>query len=52
MFSTSSMFSTFAMLRFTFLAVQGGGTDVTLMRPMNGSLVEIGVFEGIAPSSW
>ena len=47
----SMMFSTFAMLCFTVLAVRGGGTDITLMRPTKGSLGAIGVFEGIAPSS-
>ena len=51
MLSTFLMFSIFAMLRFTFLAVRGAGTDSTLMRPRNGSPVVIGVFEGIAPSS-
>ena len=45
------MFSTFAMLCFTVLAVRGGGTDITLMRPTKGSPGAIGVFEGIAPSS-
>ena len=47
----SLMPSTFAMLRFKALAVRGGGTDPTLMRPRKGSLGATGVFEGIAPSS-
>ena len=52
-FSRSLTFSTFAMLRFIALALRGpgGGTDLALMRPTNGSLGETGVFEGIAPSS-
>ena len=52
-FSRSSMFSTFAMLRFIALAVRGpgGGTDLALMRPKNGSLGATGIFEGIAPFS-
>ena len=49
--SRSLMFSTFAMLRFTALAVRGGGTDVALMRPREGSPGARVVFEGIAPSS-
>ena len=49
--SRSLMFSTFAMLPFRVLTVRGGGTDLTLMRPMKGSLGVTGVFEGIAPSS-
>ena len=49
--SRSLMFSTLAMLRFTVWAVRGGGTDPTLMLPTKGSPGEIGVFEGIAPSS-
>ena len=49
--SRSLMFSTFAMLRFTFLTVRGGGTDPTLMRPRKGSPGTTGLFEGIAPSS-
>ena len=48
--SRSLMFSTFAMLRFTALAVRGGGTDLALMRPRNESPGATGVFEGIAPS--
>ena len=43
--------STFAMLRFKALAVRGGGTDPTLMRPRKGSRGVTGVFEGMAPSS-
>ena len=50
-FSRSLMFSTFAMLSFTVLAVRGGGTDPTLMRPRKESLGETGVFVGSAPSS-
>ena len=45
------MFSTAAMLRFKVLAVRGGGTDPTLMRPREGSLGVTGILEGIAPSS-
>ena len=50
-FLRSSMFSAFAMLRFTFLAVRGGATDWTLMRPTKGLLRLPGVCEGTAPSS-
>ena len=50
-FVRSSMFSVFAMLRFTALIVWGGGTDIALMRPRKGSPGTTGVFEGIAPSS-
>ena len=48
----SLMFSTFAMPSFTALAVSrwGGGTDLALIRPRNGS-PGAGVLEGIAPSS-
>ena len=46
----SLMFSTFAMLRFTVLAVRGGGTDLALMRPRKGSSA-IGVFKGIPTCS-
>ena len=35
--SRSLMFSSFAMLRFTVLAVRGGGTDPNLIRPRKGS---------------
>ena len=49
--SRFSMFSIFAMHRFTVLAVRGGGTDVYLMRPRKGSPGDTGVFEGSAPSS-
>ena len=45
------MFSTFEMLRFTALTVRGGGTDLALIRPRNGSLGVTGVFNGIPPSS-
>ena len=47
----SLMFSTITMLHFTALALRGGGTDLTLMRPKKGSLGVTGVFEGIPPSS-
>ena len=47
----SLMFSTFAMVRFTALAVWGGGTYLALMRPRKGSPGAAGVFEKIAPSS-
>jgi hypothetical protein len=47
----SLMFSTFAMLPFTALALRGGGTNLILMRPRKGSLGATGVFEGIGPSS-
>jgi hypothetical protein len=47
----SFMFSTFAMQRFTALAVRGGGTDIALIRPKKGSSGAKVVFEGIAPSS-
>ena len=47
----SLMFSTFAMLRFTALAVRGGGTDLALMCPKKGSPGATNVFEKIAPSS-
>ena len=47
----SFIFSDFAMQRFTVLAVRGGGTDPTLMRPRKGSPGVAAVFEGIAPSS-
>ena len=50
-FSPPLMFSTFVMLRFTVLAMRGGGTDNTLMRPRKGSPGVTGNFEGIAPSS-
>ena len=45
------MFSTSVMLRFTFLPVRGGGTDLALMRARKGSPEVIGVFKGIALSS-
>ena len=47
----SLIFSNFAMQRFTVLAMRGGGTDPTSMRPRKGSPGATGVFEGIAPSS-
>ena len=50
-FSPPLMFSTFVMLRFTVLAMRGGGTDKTLMRPRKGSPGVTGDCEGIAPSS-
>jgi hypothetical protein len=46
--SKSLIFSTFAMMRFIVLALRGGGTDRTLMRPKKGPA---GVCEGTAPSS-
>ena len=49
--SRSLMFSTFAILHLTVLAVRGGGTELSLMRPTKGSPGTIGVLEGIAPSS-
>ena len=51
MFSRSLIFSTFAMLHFTVLAVRGDGTDLILMRPRKGLSGKTGVVEGIAPSS-
>ena len=50
--SRSLMFSTFAMLCFTALAVRGGGTDLSLMRPKIGSPWPgaTGAFEETAPS--
>ena len=45
------MFSTFVILRFTVLALRGGGTDMASMRPKKGSPGVKGDFEGIAPSS-
>ena len=47
----SLIFSNLAMQRFTVLAVRGGGTDSTLMRPMKASPGATGVFEGMTPSS-
>ena len=46
-FSRSLVFSTFAILRFTALTVRGGGTDIALMCPRNGSPGATGVFKGI-----
>jgi hypothetical protein len=51
MLSRSLIFSNFAMLRFTALALRGGGTNLAMMRPKKGSPGATGVFEGIAPSS-
>ena len=50
-FSRSLMFSTFAMLRFTALALRGGGTNLVTIRPVKGSSGLTGVFEKIDPSS-
>ena len=49
--SPSLMFSSVAMLHFTVLAMRGGGTDMTLMRPRKGSPAATGVFDGILPFS-
>ena len=49
--SSSLIFSAFAMLSFTTLTVRGGGTDLALMRPRQGSPGVTGVFKGIAPSA-
>ena len=47
----SFMFSAFAMQYFTVVALRGGGTDITSIRPTKALLGVTGVFEGMAPSS-